>query len=60
LNAVGTVGARAMAHDLNRRIVKDNDGLPHFAQASQNIAAAMAFAPRAHNAHNTRRPLGPS
>lgn len=35
--------ARAMALDLQRRIVEDDDGLPLFAQASQNIAAAAAL-----------------
>ena len=35
--------ARAMAHDVNRRIIEDNGAFPHFAQTSQNIAAAVAL-----------------
>ena len=35
--------AHAMAHDVNRRIIADDEALPHFARASQNIAAAMAL-----------------
>ena len=38
-----TVGARAMARDVNQRIIEDNEVLPHFAWASQNIAAAVAL-----------------
>ena len=32
-----------MARDVNRRIIKDDGALPHFARASQNIAAAAAL-----------------
>ena len=35
--------ARAMARDINRRIIEDNEALPHFTRVSQNIAAAMAL-----------------
>ena len=35
--------AGAMAHDVNRRIIADDETLPHLARASQNIAAAMAL-----------------
>ena len=35
--------ARAMAHDVNRRIIEDDGALPHFPRASQNIAAATAL-----------------
>ena len=35
--------ARAVARDVNRRIIADDETLPHFARASQNIAAAMAL-----------------
>jgi len=38
-----TVGARAMAHDMNQRIIMDDEALPHFAWASQNIDAATAL-----------------
>ena len=31
--------ARAMARDMNRRIIEDDEALPHFTWASQNIAA---------------------
>ena len=34
---------RAMAHDVNRRIIADNETLLHFARASQNIAATTAL-----------------
>ena len=43
--------ARAMAHDMNRRIIEDDQVFPHFARASQNIAAAAAL---------LRGPLGPA
>ena len=38
-------GGRAytVARDLNRRIIKDDEALPHFTQASQNIAATVAL-----------------
>ena len=35
--------AHAMAHDVNRRIIADDEVLPRFAWASQNIAAAIAL-----------------
>ena len=35
--------ACAMAHDVHRRIIEDDDGLPHFTRASQNIAVAVAM-----------------
>jgi hypothetical protein len=33
----------ARAHDAHQRIVEDDDGLPHFTQASQNIAVMVAL-----------------
>ena len=35
--------ARAVARDVNQRIITDDETLPHFAQASQNITTAMAL-----------------
>ena len=35
--------ARAMARDVNRRIIVDDEAFPHFARASQNITVAMAL-----------------
>ena len=35
--------ARDEARDVNQRIIADNETLPHFARASQNIAATMAL-----------------
>ena len=35
--------ARAVARDVNRRIIADDETLPHFAQASQNITSATAL-----------------
>jgi len=32
-----------MAHDVHRRIIEDDDGLPHFTRTSQNIATAVAM-----------------
>ena len=32
-----------MANDVNRRIVEDDQVLPHFARVSQNIAAVVAL-----------------
>ena len=32
-----------MARDANRRIIDDDEALPHFARVSQNIAAAAAL-----------------
>ena len=57
--------ARAMAHDVNRRIIKDDEALPHFAWASQNIAAMVALlrglswpaTPEDHWAHHEIRTL---
>jgi hypothetical protein len=34
---------RACARDTRRRIVEDDDGLPRFTRASQNIAAVAAL-----------------
>ena len=57
--------ARAMARDINRRIIADDETLPHFARASQNIAAATtllrglleAAMPEDHRAHREIRML---
>ena len=35
--------ARAVARDVNRRIIADDETLPHFIWASQNIAATTAL-----------------
>ena len=35
--------ARAVAHDVNRRIMEDDEAFPHFTRASQNIATAAAL-----------------
>ena len=35
--------ARAMARDVNQRIIEDDEAIPHFARASQNIAAVAAL-----------------
>ena len=35
--------ARAVARDVNRRIIVDDETLPRFARASQNIAAATTL-----------------
>ena len=35
--------ARDVARDVNRRIIADDETLPHFARASQNITATMAL-----------------
>ena len=35
--------ARAIACDVNRRIFEDDEDLPHFTRASQNIAATAAL-----------------
>ena len=35
--------ARTVARDVNRRIIKDDEALPHFTRVSQNIAAAAAL-----------------
>ena len=57
--------ACAMARDVNWRIIKDNEALPHFARASQNIAAVAALlrglpgavTPDEHQAHHEIRML---
>ena len=46
--------ARAMAHDVNRRIIADDEATPRFAQASQNIAAVT---PKDRWAHHEIRTL---
>ena len=43
LNAAKTGGARATARTVHQRILTDDGILPHFARASQNIAAATAL-----------------
>ena len=56
---------RAMAHDVNWRIVVDDEALLHFAWASQNIAAVAALlhgllgpaTPEDHRAHHDIRKL---
>ena len=35
--------ACAMAHDMNRRIIADDEALPRFVRASQNIATVVAL-----------------
>ena len=35
--------AHAVARDMNRRIIADDETLPHFVRASQNTAAATAL-----------------
>ena len=35
--------ARSVARDVNQRIITNDETLPHFARASQNITAAMAL-----------------
>jgi hypothetical protein len=35
--------AHTITHDVNWRIVEDDDGLSYFARASENIAAAVAL-----------------
>ena len=35
--------AHVLAHDVNRRIIEDDEALPHFTQASQNIVVAAAL-----------------
>ena len=52
--------ARAMARDVNRRIITDDETLTRFVRARQNIAAAMALlhglpeaaTPEDHRAHH--------
>ena len=35
--------ARAVARDVNRRIIADTETLPHFTRASQNITVTMGL-----------------
>ena len=42
--------ARVVARDVNQRIIEDDEALPHFARANQNIAA---------EASDARGPSGP-
>ena len=57
--------ARAMARDVNQRIIANDEALPRFAQASQNITTAMALLhglpeaamPEDHRAHHEIRML---
>ena len=57
--------ARVVARDVNRRIIADDETLPHFARASQNIAATTtllhglleAATPEDHRAHHEIRTL---
>ena len=35
--------ARAVARDVNRRIIEDDEALPHFTRASQNIDVVVAL-----------------
>ena len=57
--------ARAMAHDMNRRIIENDEALSHFTRASQNIAATVALlwgilgpaTPEDHRAHHEIRML---
>jgi len=57
--------ACAVAHDVNQRIIADDETLPHFARASQNITAATALLhglpetamPDDHRAHHKIRTL---
>ena len=64
-SATETVGAHAMARDVNWRIIEDDEALPHFTRASQNIAVATALlrglsepaTPEDHQAHREIRTL---
>ena len=55
----------AMARDVNRRIIADDEALPRFARVSQNIATAAALlhglpeaaTPKDHRAHHKIRTL---
>ena len=57
--------ARAMARDVNQRIIEDDEALPHFTRASQNIATMVALlqgllgptTPEDHRAHREIRTL---
>jgi len=54
-----------MAHSVNRRIIEDDEALPHFTQASQNIVVAADLlrgllgpvTPEDHRAHREIRTL---
>ena len=54
-----------MAHDVNQRIIEDDEALSHFTQASQNIATMAALlrglpkptTPEDHRAHHEIRTL---
>ena len=54
-----------MAREVNRRIIADDEALPHFARASQNIPAMVALlhglpeaaTPEDHQAHREIRML---
>ena len=56
---------RAMARDMNQRIIADDEALPRFTRVSQNIAAAAALlhglleatTPEDHWAHHEIRTL---
>ena len=52
-------GAHAMARDVNQRIIADDETLPHFARASQNIAAATALLHGLPEAATPEDPWGP-
>ena len=43
LNTAKTGGARATARTVHQRILTNDGAFPHFARASQNIAAATAL-----------------
>ena len=55
--------ACAVAHDMNQRIIEDDEALPHFTRASQNITAMVALlqgllgptTPEDHRAHHEIR-----
>ena len=57
--------ARAVASDVNRRIIADDETLPYFARTSQNITAATALlrglleaaTPEDHQAHREIRTI---
>ena len=59
-------GTRSLKkHDVNRRTIEDDEALPHFTRASQNIAAMAALlrglleptTPEDHQAHHEIRTL---
>jgi hypothetical protein len=45
---------------MNRRIIEDDEDLPHFARASQNIAAMVALLRGLSKPATLERSLGPS